>query len=42
MGIVLEQMSKKSVWFMIDESYGKYGIIMYYDNKYNESNGEDL
>ncbi len=40
--ILLEQMSKKSVWFMIDESYGKYGIIIYYDNKYNKSNGEDL
>lgn len=32
----------KSVWFMILESYGKYHIIMFYDNKYNQANGEDL
>ena len=30
------------VWFMIDELYGKYGILMYYDNAYNQANGEDL
>ena len=34
--------SKKSVWFMISELYGKYVIIMYYDNEYNRANGEDL
>jgi hypothetical protein len=33
---------KKSVWFMITELYGQYGIVLYYDNKYNESSGEDL
>lgn len=33
---------KKSVWFMICEDGGKYYISMYYDNKYNEANGEDL
>lgn len=32
----------KSVWFMITEQYGKYGIIMFYDNGYNRANGEDL
>lgn len=32
----------KSVWFMITELYGQYGIVLYYDNKYNESSGEDL
>lgn len=32
----------KSVWFMIFDQYGKYYIIMYYDNKLNEANGEDL
>ena len=32
----------KSVWFMIADYYGKYGIIMYYDNCYNQANGEDL
>ena len=34
--------SKRSVWFMISEYYGKYYIIMYYDNEYNRANGEDL
>lgn len=34
--------SMKSVWFMIDESFGKYRILMYYDNGYNQANGEDL
>lgn len=32
----------KSVWFMIAELYGEYYILMYYDNKYNQANGEDL
>lgn len=32
----------KNVWFMIDENKGNYRIIMFYDNKYNEANGEDL
>lgn len=33
---------KKSVWFMISEEYGKYRILMYYDNMYNNNEGEDL
>ncbi len=33
---------KKSVWFMISGSYGKYYISMYYDNEYNKADGEDL
>lgn len=34
---------KKKVWFMINErSYGKYAIVMFYDNEYNQANGEDL
>lgn len=32
----------KVVWFMIRQNYGKYYITMYYDNKYNKANGEDL
>lgn len=32
----------KSVWFMISEFAGKYYICMYYDNKYNQADGEDL
>ena len=38
----LSLLYKKSVWFMINEHYGKYRIIMYYDNEYNHSDGEDL
>ncbi len=34
--------SKKVVWFRIDEYFGKYKIVMYYDNNYNRANGEDL
>ena len=35
--------SKKTVWFMISENgYNKYTICMYYDNLYNQANGEDL
>lgn len=35
--------SKKSVWFMISKDmYSKYSICMYYDNLYNQANGEDL
>lgn len=39
---MLNLYSKRSVWFMIDEEYGKYRILMYYDNEYNHSDGEDL
>lgn len=39
---MLEFYSKRSVWFMIDEQYGQYRILMYYDNEYNHSDGEDL
>lgn len=27
---------------MIDEVYGLYKILMFYDNEYNHANGEDL
>ena len=37
-----EKCSHKSVWFMISERYGRYFINIYYDNKNNEANGEDL
>lgn len=39
---LLEQFSKKSVWFMIVDYQGKYFITMFYDNEYNRANGEDL
>ncbi|MBO7203255.1 MAG: hypothetical protein J6V30_06975 [Paludibacteraceae bacterium] len=32
----------KSVWFIIWEFHGEYRIHMYYDNLYNQANGEDL
>ena len=34
--------TKKPVWFMICEYYGKYYIAMFYDNEYNRAQGEDL
>lgn len=40
--LAFDIISNKSVWFMISEYLGKYYILMYYDNKYNESNGEEL
>lgn len=39
---ILEKYSKKQVWFMINENYGKYYITMFYDNEYNKANGDDL
>lgn len=40
--IGMEMMFMKPVWFRIDKSYGEYYIIMFYDNEYNRSHGEDL
>ncbi|MDR1724994.1 MAG: hypothetical protein LBR28_01180 [Bacteroidales bacterium] len=37
-----EKLLKKTVWFTIVEDYGKYSIIMFYDNKYNQASGDDL
>ena len=30
------------VWYMIAEQYGKYGIVMFYENLDNAANGDDL
>ena len=38
----IEKYSDNSVWFMISEHYGKYGILLFYDNKKNQANGEEL
>lgn len=38
----LDKATKKPVWFMISENYGRYYITMFYDNEYNRANGEDL
>lgn len=40
--LLMERVSKKSVWFIINSFSGKYNIVMYYDNEYNQANGEDL
>ena len=40
--LFMEYLAKKSVWFRIGEDYGRYYIIMYYDNAYNQADGEDL
>lgn len=32
----------KQVWFMINENYGKYRIVIYYENGYNKANGNNL
>ena len=37
-----EKISHKSVWFMISKHYLNYYIYIYYDNKNNMANGEDL
>ena len=37
-----EDVLNRSVWFMIDETYGRYRILMFYDNVYNQANGDDL
>ena len=42
MSYTKEAIFNKSVWFMISEMYGKYHIVLYYDNGYNKANGEDL
>ena len=42
MDYIFDKISHKSVWFMITKSYGQYSITMYYDNRLNKANGEDL
>lgn len=37
-----ERVKNRSVWFLINEFYGDYTIIMYYDNELNAARGEDL
>lgn len=39
---LFEVKPKYSVWFTIHKSNGEYTIGIYYDNGYNEPNGEDL
>lgn len=37
-----ERVKNRSVWFLINEFYGDYTIIIYYDNELNKARGEDL
>ena len=37
-----EDVLNRQVWFMIGEQYGRYKILMYYDNVCNQANGDDL
>ncbi len=37
-----EEILNRQVWFDIFEQYGKYRIVMFYDNVYNQANGDDL
>lgn len=39
---LMEDWSKRSVWFMISDFHGEFYITMFYDNEYNRANGEDL
>lgn len=37
-----EDILNRQVWFDIFEQYGKYKILMFYDNVYNQAKGDDL
>lgn len=37
-----EDILNRQVWFDIFEQYGKYKILLFYDNVYNQANGDDL
>ena len=39
---IKDDITKRFVWFMINEDYGEFSITLYYENGYNEANGEDL
>ena len=42
MSVGFDMIAKKVVWFTISRFNGEFYIVMYYDNKYNQANGEDL
>lgn len=37
-----EDVLNRSVWFMIGKTFGRYRILLFYDNVYNQANGDDL
>ena len=38
----MDAFEKNRVWFTIGQFYGKYHLTIYYDNGYNQADGEDL
>lgn len=39
---LVEGALNRAVWFMMEKEGTDYRIIMYYDNVYNQANGDDL
>lgn len=39
---MLDNWSRCSVWFMVNQKGLKYQILLFYDNEYNHAQGEDL
>lgn len=37
-----EDILNRQVWFTIGEQYGEYRLLLYYDNVWNQANGDDL
>ncbi len=42
MAYSLDIFSKKVVWFMIKETLGGYSLAIFYENRFNMANGEEL
>lgn len=40
--VMYDILSKRSVWFVINEIFGCYSIMIHYENRYNYADGEDL
>lgn len=36
---IVQEAAMRSVWFMISEKYGKFSLILFYDNEYNNAHG---
>lgn len=39
---LIGDMFNRTVWFTINQYYGKYSLCIYYENEYNKANGDDL
>lgn len=40
--VMYDILSKRSVWFVINENFGCYSIMIHYENRYNYADGGDL